>query len=106
MESMLEKEWPHPALRSGPEMVVLSVDREIHQAISYFLGFGRSYPPEILDDELLLIIKEHLQMLGPKGTADYFKSVLSHELRAQCRAVLMNLTKMRRENGGHYPWDW
>lgn len=97
---------PAPAPRSHPRYEVLSRDPKIHEVIGIFLGFGRSYPPEILDDELLDAIDAALNKCGgdAKAAAQIFLDHTPREDRARCRAVLINLSRMRRENGGKLSW--
>ncbi len=103
----MSREMPAPAPRKDARHVVMSKDPKIHAVIKLFLGFGRDFPPEILDDCLLDSIDEILFESGGdiQKTAQVFIDRTPREVRAQCRAVLMNLSRMRRENKGALPWE-
>lgn len=102
MEQTLEQ--PHKAEWTKPETRAMAHHPLVQDTIKYFLGHGRSFPPEILDEELVWQIFAVAQNLGALGAAQFYKENTPFSLRAQCRAVLMNLSRMRRENGGYYPW--
>lgn len=97
---------PQPVSRRDLEHERFSRDPGVHRAIGVFIGFGRSVPPEILDDELLdAIATLRLNGLSWEQIGMEFRKKHGFKGRAQLRAVLMNLSRMRRENGGRLPWE-
>jgi hypothetical protein len=104
MALTLERESPHPAVWQKPETETLARHPLVTDTIKYFLGHGRSFPPEILDEELVWQIFEVAKSVGSIQAGMLYREHTPRELRAQCRAVLMNLSRMRRENGGKLPW--
>lgn len=98
-------EMPAKVPRKNSWYEKMSHDPEIHAAVKSFLGFNRDVPSEIIDDELIDMIWETRMKFNWTGeqVGKYVKSVATREERAQARAVLMNLSKMKREGG--YPWE-
>lgn len=101
------REMPHLAERRDAHHVELSRHPGVHEAIRVFYGrTSVSIPPEIIDDELLdTIVLVYKELKDWKLVGEYCKIHTSYDEKVQARAVLMNLARLRRENGGRYPWE-
>lgn len=96
---------PRPAARSSAAVAALAASAEVQAVVRGFMGFGRTLPAEILDESLVLRIKRAVDFGGVDFAVKFFLFVVPKRTRVQARAVLMNLSKMRRQNGGRLPWE-
>lgn len=102
-------EAPSPAacaVTPCPVHAWLKSEPGVHETISTVLGFGRSYPDEIIDDCFIELVRELRFNLGSyKAAGGFLKKTMTRAQRVQARAVLINLSRIRRENGGRLPWE-
>ena len=82
-----DKERGHPFLQ------VLAEHKDLRAVFGGVLGFGRSYPPELLNDEIVLDVWLTIARFGIDGAVQFWREKLTPEMRGIMRAILINLSK-------------
>lgn len=85
-----------PKERAHPYIERLAHHPALHKVFSGVLGFGRTYPPELINDEIVLDVFESIALYGVDGAIEFWKKTLTRPMRGIMRAILINLSKQRR----------
>lgn len=88
-----------------PESLAMASNENVQQAISFYLGFGRKIPPQILDKKTAEDLFGMIQKEPPAKVAARFRAEPGDKYRrALLRAVHHNLWLMRQKTG-RLPWE-
>ena len=79
--------------RRDPLALELENSPAIRRVFAGVLGFGRSYPGWLINDEVLLEVQHVIDRYGEREAIAYYRRILTRPMRVIMRAILRNLSR-------------